>query len=227
MLEIFAAACNNLAHPSNYDIHRIYDMVERAYSSPGRYYHTMKHIKNMNDICSELSKLHESLLLRSDVSMDHLIFATVFHDFVYDIKEPENSVKFSILVAERAMQELGIATSHISKVCELISITDKHQVDPSKKLISEDVQGIFIDSDNSILAASPERYKEYSDQIYLEYSSYGRKLYNAGRKQFLEKTLSQPTIFNNFYMEVSYGDRARENIKNEISELSLSILKDI
>ncbi|MBY0548893.1 MAG: hypothetical protein K2W95_16595 [Candidatus Obscuribacterales bacterium] len=178
--------------------------LEQQYSAPGRYYHTLEHI------CKMLQWLHEF----ESAPPAALQFAAFFHDAVYDTASKLNEE----LSAELAVEMLAKESDNVQMIDEvrrLILCTKKHLPDETNAARS----GLFLDCDLMILAASPEEYKLYTEQIRQEYSQFSDAEYRVGRTHVLKSFISRDRIFFTDQIRREYEDTARANITREIEQL--------
>ncbi|MCU0390241.1 MAG: hypothetical protein MUE81_03925 [Thermoflexibacter sp.] len=179
---------------------KILKELYQAYTHKKRHYHNINHIE---DLLKQVQVFEKQL-----IDIDTIYFATLFHDFIYDVLKNDNEAK-SALYAQKVLGQLNLDTALISKVKNYILATQKHIYTEN----DTDLQ-FFLDIDLAILASEPNRYQLYTQQIRKEYSIYPDFLYNSGRKKALLSFLERERIF--YFYKQDYEIRARENIENEI-----------
>ncbi len=176
----------------------------KAYSSQGRYYHTLEHIEQVLATLNDLRSLSQNYAA--------IEFAAWFHDAVYNPKANDNEEK-SAEYAAMILKGLEIPSSIIEDVYSLIIETKYHQS-------TEDIDSkIFLDADLSILGASATKYKKYAQLIRKEYLWLSPVKYRTGRKQVLQSFLNRERIYFTEKMFFALEQQARENIKEEMEML--------
>jgi predicted metal-dependent HD superfamily phosphohydrolase len=165
----------------------------------GRKYHNWTHVESC------LGYFNRRL---SEFATEELLFAIVYHDSIYN-PESKTNEEDSVSVAKTDLSGLGLDLNKI----ETYILATKH----TGEIYQDDATQCMLDVDLSILGASPELYKNYSDAIRQEYSFVSDKDYFIGRKSFLEKMLVREKLF---YKLTEFEASARLNLKNEIVYLS-------
>lgn len=186
-------------------IKNLFRQIQSAYSSPGRYYHNLNHIDSLLSLSDQYA---------TSVSDKDLIdFAIFYHDIVYSPSESDNELR-SAEVAKNSLTELSVPEEKRAAVVEYIIASKVHAVGANE---NDTDLAWFLDFDMSILGAEWERYLEYSQNVRREYDMYPDLIYNAGRKNFLQQTLSMPFIFHTRQLREKFDRRARENLKRELA----------
>lgn len=177
-----------------------------AYSTPGRHYHTLKHIACV------LNTIYTLKVYAQDFAAVQL--AAWFHDVVYDAQAKDNEERSADYACEM-LTSLGIPRNTITTVCRLILNTKHHQA------AADDYDSqILLDADLAILAANPIQYQEYAHAIRQEYAWVSAAEYIAGRKQVLERFLERQFIYFTPLMFEVAEQSARCNLQAEIQILS-------
>ncbi|MCW5317451.1 hypothetical protein GTQ43_27675 [Nostoc sp. KVJ3] len=176
-----------------------------AYSTPVRYYHTLKHIEHV------LSTIE--ILQGYTNNLPAVQLAAWFHDVVYDTQAQDNEER-SADYAFKVLSSLDIPESTITIVTRLIRNTKYHQA----AMDDYDSQ-VLIDADLAIFATTSVQYPEYSHAIRQEYDWISKADYIAGRRQVLEEFLKRPRIYFTPLMLEFAEASARANIQREIQSL--------
>jgi predicted metal-dependent HD superfamily phosphohydrolase len=187
--------------------HEAFDQLAARYAEPWRHYHTLDHIASMVD------DLHKASGVVSAADMQALLFATYFHDVVYNPRAADNEER-SADCADEVLSQLGVPTAIRAVVRALILKTKGHVTEP------DDFPGqLFLDADLAILGASASEYDRYAAQIRQEYSWVPEPAYRPGRRAILSELLARPLMF----CTAPFRDReatARQNLAREIAGLS-------
>jgi predicted metal-dependent HD superfamily phosphohydrolase len=186
-----------------------YKKILLAYSEAGRFYHTIVHIRQVLDSIDFLIAAGGSSLERDGYRA--LVLAAWFHDVVYDPQKSDNEARSAVWM-ETELNPLGIPEPILQQASKLILATHSHLAPPGDLLTPN-----LLDSDLSILGASPERYDAYASAIRQEYAFLPEEAFRSGRRAVLERFLSRPRIFLTQAAHFAWEEIARENMKREIS----------
>ena len=171
-----------------------------AYSEKQRAYHTVQH-------------LYECLVLLESIRADlkdaySVELALWFHDAVYDPQAKDNELKSAELFEQYLSQDLSIDI--VQKIKRWIIATQWHEVTDELDL------QFLLDIDLAILAASPERFAEYEQQIQQEYAWVDPDVYSIKRKEVLTHFYQAELLYQTEYFQHSFEQRAKMNLKNII-----------
>lgn len=181
----------------------LFEQLQLAYTEPGRYYHTDRHIAE----CLRQAKRYGHLAM----SLVEIEIAIWFHDSVYDTHRNDNEEK-SAEWAERELDQLGAPTKSISRVSEMILATKRH--------LSKNPDTILlIDIDLGVLGADRTIFEQYDQAIRQEYAWVPDADYRLGRSKVLASFLERPAIFQTSAIKNQYEIRARENLYRKIAQL--------
>lgn len=188
-------------------IEKSFKKISRKYSDKNRFYHTMKHISDMIEIIfSYKDKVSD---------FEILIISTFFHDYFYKSTKLNNEEKS----AEKAfdiLSKTNFEKHRIEKVKSNILRTKNHSIENSDD--DFDIK-LFLDSDLKILSAEFEEYINYTHSIKKEYKLIPENIFKKNRIIFLEKTLTSKSIYKTEIFKNNFEEKARENIKTELSIL--------
>lgn len=183
--------------------------LRSAYKGPGRHYHTFKHIAD----CIRFVNRHYG----SGFDASLVKFALFFHDVVYDVKRKDNE-ELSALQWESYAKKSSIYRRIHGKyklVADLIRMTAQHSVPEGSSLLYK----MMSDADMHIFLCPDHHYLEYANNVWKEYSVFGREGYLTGRLAFLD-TVDPQTMF--------YTHQAKRLVHHAVANLDLerTILKD-
>jgi len=188
------------------------EFVERSllisYSYPTiRAYHNWKHIEDCLEELKQMEDTWEIPTIRNGI-----ILALYYHDCVYEPLKDDNEERS----AERAvidLMALGMPEKFTNLVSDLIMLT-KHTGEAT------DFPGeIVMDIDLAVLGKSSKIFRNYEDNIRVEYSGYSSRVYREGRIKVLEHFMNKPKIYQTMYFFKKYEDSARKNIEQSLKEL--------
>ncbi|NTX26608.1 hypothetical protein HT746_05550 [Burkholderia pyrrocinia] len=177
----------------------VWPLVERAYSEPQRFYHTLAHLA---ELFAHLAPY------RAEPRWPIIELAVWAHDFVYATTLPDyanneaRSAQWLVQVTNERCTEswLHAHASHVSVAHDLVLATKSHRL-PDTFASDPDLQRagwIFLDADLAILAAAPDRLREYDRAIAREWAQdpdAPSTAFRAGRKQALEHLRAQHPLF--------------------------------
>ncbi len=184
---------------------KAFNPLVAAYSTPGRYYHTLKHIDHVLSTIQILQGYTNNLAA--------VQLAAWFHDVVYDTEAQDNEER-SADYAFGLLSNLGIPESTITTVTRLILNTKDHQAAEN----DYDSQ-VLLDADLAILATNQVEYGQYAHAIRQEYRWVAEADYITGRRQILERFLRRSRIYFTPLMSEFAEPCARGNIQGEIHSL--------
>jgi predicted metal-dependent HD superfamily phosphohydrolase len=175
------------------------DRLLAAYSTD-RGYHDTRHLA---EVLARLDELGES-------DNVEVVLAAWFHDAVYD--DAGEAEERSARLAEAELPSSGVDPAEVAR---LVRLTEHHDPEPG------DHNGeALCDADLAILAASPERYHEYTAGVRREYAAFSDAAFRAGRRAVLEELASREALFRTAYAREHWEPQARKNLAREIAELS-------
>ncbi|MBC9228630.1 metal-dependent hydrolase [bacterium SPL81] len=177
---------------------KIFNKLIVAYSEKQRAYHTVQH-------------LYECLVLLESIRVDlndanAVALALWFHDAVYEPQAKDNELKSAELFEQYLAQDLSIDI--VEKIKRWIIATQKHEATDELDL------QFLLDIDLAILAASPERFEEYEQQIQQEYAWVDPDVYSIKRKQVLAHFYQTEPLYQTEYFQQNFEQRAKSNLKN-------------
>jgi predicted metal-dependent HD superfamily phosphohydrolase len=190
-----------LAPPGD-DADRIGDQLITRWSEPHRRYHTLDHLRRMLDVVDEH---HEQA---DDPRAVRL--ASWFHDAIYDATRNDNEAR-SAELARSALTDLGVPSD---EVVRLVELTATHDVRPGDRN-----GALLVDADLAILAASPQEYATYTQQVRAEYAFVPDRGFALGRAEILRRFLDRPAIYHITELRQAWEAQARANIMTEIDAL--------
>lgn len=175
---------------------KVFNKLIAAYSEKQRAYHTLQH-------------LYECLVLLDSIRPDlkdaySVELALWFHDAVYDPQAKDNELKSAELFEKYMAQDLSVEI--VEKIKRWIIATQKHE--STNEL---DLQ-FLLDIDLAILAASPERFEEYEQQIQQEYAWVDPDVYSIKRKEVLAHFYQAEPLYQTEYFQQNFEQKAKQNL---------------
>ena len=168
------------------------DLVAR-HTEPHRRYHDLEHLH-------ELVAWFDALDWNAPRDVAR---AMLFHDAVYQPTAKDN---------EDRSAQLALAAGCSERVATWIRLTALH----GQALEVERDAAWFLDADMAILAAEPERFDRYMDEVEAAFAPFVPAfLFRMGRRRFLKKLLDHP-IFLSDRFRSRLEARARANIQRAL-----------
>jgi predicted metal-dependent HD superfamily phosphohydrolase len=180
----------------------------RRYAEPHRRYHTVNHLHHVLVMIDELAENQDLFLVR---------LAAWFHDAVYAVPAGQlSNEEASARLAIRTLGRAGLEQEDLNKVARLVRLTETHV--PG----SRDPEGeLLCDADLAILAAPPDAYARYVEQVRAEYAAVPEPQFLAGRLAVLTE-LADREIFR-----TTGGRRltaaARDNLEAEMRTITAAL----
>ncbi|MEH2375900.1 HD domain-containing protein [Nostoc sp.] len=184
---------------------KVFNCLVAAYSTPSRYYHTLRHIDQVLSTIQILQGYTKNLAA--------VQLAAWFHDVVYDSQAQDNEERSADYALE-LLSNLGIPEDTITTVTRLILNTKNHQA-----AVDDYDSQVLLDADLAILASNLVQYPEYTHAIRQEYAWVAEADYIIGRRQVLEGFLQRSHIYFTPLMSEFAEPSARGNIQAEIQSL--------
>ncbi|NED98949.1 HD domain-containing protein [Phytoactinopolyspora halotolerans] len=180
------------------------DLVSR-WSEPHRHYHGLRHLRA---VLAAIDMLADEARTPDDVRL-----AAWFHDAVYDGR-PGDDEHASAALAERHLSTLALARPRIDEVVRLVLVTIDHDPAPT------DANGaVLCDADLSVLAGTPEEYREYTDAVRRDYSHVADPDFRAGRAAVVDRLLGRDRLFHTAAGHARWEEAARRNLGAELTRL--------
>jgi predicted metal-dependent HD superfamily phosphohydrolase len=179
------------------------DRLVAAYST-GRGYHDLRHLAEV------LQRLDE-LGFGADVEV---VLAAWFHDAVYDGDAGDEERSAQLAETELPGSVVDGRGVDVAEVARLVRLTAAHDPAPG------DRRGEALsDADLAILAAPPERYREYAADVRRDFAHVSDADFRAGRRAVLDDLLSRAALFRTPYARAHWDQAARANLAAEIEAL--------
>ncbi|BDZ42653.1 hypothetical protein GCM10025865_19520 [Paraoerskovia sediminicola] len=195
------------------EIHEVGHRLLEAWTHPDRHFHNLRHLGDVLGRVDELSQeTHDPDLVR---------LAAWYHGVVFDAKDKaayaNKGGEDASASAERAYEELlglGVPQDSAQRVGHLVNALVRHSPDPTDFDCA-----VLCDADLALLAAEPQRYKEYLQDVRDEYAHIPRADYVRARIAILTKLLDRSSLFCS-PLGAAWEEPARQNLGAELQRLS-------
>jgi len=158
----------------------------------------------------ELALWFHDAVYRPPLASNEAASVVYMHDQMRGLDHRLLSMAAYHIFATRPDADDGEAARHLR--ISRLSETARRSVEADRRYVK--------DIDFAILGQPEERYKEYAEQIREEYSFAAKPIYNAARREFLEKLLARDALFVTETFAQRYEVQARKNITAEIRGLA-------
>lgn len=183
------------------DTRRLGEELVARYAEPHRSYHTLRHLEAVLDLVDEFAEEADD--------PDVVRLAAWFHDAVYDPQRDDNEERSAVL-AERMLADTSLAPERVEEVAALVRMTKTHE--------PQDANGrVLCDADLAVLGADAETYAAYTRAVREEYAFVPDEYFDAGRAAVLEQLLALPSLFHTPQGRARFEERARANLRAELS----------
>jgi predicted metal-dependent HD superfamily phosphohydrolase len=181
------------------------DALLTAYADPSRSYHDTRHL---TEVVARLAEIGAAGVAYERVPV---LLAAWFHDAVYDGER--DAEERSAVWAEEALAPL-LDPAAVAEVARLVRLTETHRPE------DDDVNGCALsDADLAILAAPPERYREYVAAVRREYAHVDEESFRRGRAGVLRALLDKRHLFHTDFARDAWERAARDNAEAELAGL--------
>ena len=186
-------------------------LVER-WGSPGRSFHNLKHLVDVLVRVDELvEETHEPDVVR---------LAAWYHGAIFDAADRKayanRGGEDEIASADLARTELlalGVPEARAERVHDLVVALVRHAPNPTDFDCA-----VLCDADLAMLAAEPQKYKSYLQDVRAEYAHLPIQDYVRARVRILHKLLARPSLFVS-PLGAAWEEPARQNLSGELQRL--------
>lgn len=196
-------------------------LLER-WSAPGRHHHGVQHLGDMLARITTLApETHNPELVSLAAFYHGCVFSTAEEDtYTRNGGEDEHE---SARVASSELTAIGISPDTVSRVADLITGMKKQpkEADPSisTTLSAIDIDKLALrDAHLGALAAGPQKYTKYLDQVAKEYSHIPEEDFLRARREIIGKLLARRQIFLS-PLGRQWEAPARDNLEGELERI--------
>ncbi|MBD5786638.1 hypothetical protein IF650_10645 [Cellulosimicrobium terreum] len=182
------------------------------WAQPSRHFHNLRHLADVLGRVDELAQeTHDPDLVR---------LAAWYHGAVFDAKDraayarkggEDESASAALALAE--LGDLGAPQAAAERVAQLVNALVRHAPDPADFDCA-----VLCDADLAMLAAEPQRYKEYLKDVRDEYAHIPPADYVRARIAILSKLMDRRSLFSS-PLGAAWEEAARQNLDAELQRL--------
>lgn len=178
-----------------------FDDLVAHYNEPHRHYHTLAHVSEVLFVID----------LYYPDSPRWLILAAFYHDVIYDPTSKTNEVD-SAAFAKAALGQI-LSPEELSNLARAIELTATHDLNRA-----ESVDEALVVGDLYSLSIDPQLYRANTALIRAEYSMFSDREWARGRRAFIERFLSRPSLPTEARFE-ALESAIRENLLDELARM--------
>jgi len=186
-------------------------LIDR-WDGPGRHFHNLRHLLDVLTHVDELAEeAHEPDLVRLAAWYHGAVFSAA--DVAAYAQKGGEDEAASAELARKELTALGVSPVRAERVYHLVTALTRHA--PA----AGDLDCIVLcDAELAVLAAEPQRYRAYLEEVREEYAHLPVEDYLRARIAILTKLFGRPTIFGSPH-GATWEEAARQNIGAELHRL--------
>jgi predicted metal-dependent HD superfamily phosphohydrolase len=206
------------ATASDDDIRVVGERLLDRWSHPSRTFHNVRHLVDVLGYVDELAEeTHEPDLVRLAAWYHGAVFA---HDTdALHATLDSSDEDASALLASTELTGLGVPERAAQRVRALVGALHRHDADPG------DFDGeVLSDADLALLAAEPQRYKDYLRDVRAEYAQIPQPEFLQARRTIVSRFLARPKLFTS-PMGATWEEPARQNLAAELQRIDKELAR--
>ncbi|WP_275005706.1 HD domain-containing protein [Promicromonospora iranensis] len=177
-----------------------------------RHFHNLRHLAAVLHRVDQLAEeTHEPDLVRLAAWYHGAVFSS--EKKVAEASQGGEQTTASALLAREELTGLGVPTRAAERVAALVNAIVRHAPDPA-----DFDAAVLNDADLAMLAAEPQRYKEYKAAVRQEYAHIPIDVYLKARIRVIERLLARRSLFLS-PMGAAWEEPARQNLDMELHRL--------
>lgn len=213
LLPAFARAARGVgATASDPGIDRAGNRLLERWLDPERKYHNVRHLVDLLQHVDELQQeTHDPNAVR---------LAAWYHGAVFDAAESAAYARrggedeaASAEFARTELADLGVPVTTVEGVATMVETLARHETDTA----SVDC-AVLCDADLAILAAEPQRYRAYTDDVRAEYAHIPIEAFLKARRAIVAKLLAREHLYVS-PLGRGWEHQARQNLTAELARL--------
>jgi predicted metal-dependent HD superfamily phosphohydrolase len=177
-----------------------------------RHFHNLRHLASVLHRVDQLAEeTHEPDVVR---------LAAWYHGAVFSAERKEADAPHggeqstaSAVLAREELTGLGVPPRTADRVADLVNAIVRHAPNPA-----DFDAAVLNDADLAMLAAEPQRYKEYKSAVRAEYAHIPTDVYLKARIRVIERLLARKSLFLS-PMGAAWEEPARQNLDMELHRL--------
>ena len=177
-----------------------------------RHFHNLRHLAAVLHRVDQLAEeTHEPDLVRLAAWYHGAVFSS--EKKVAEASQGGEQSTASALLAHDELTALGVPARAADRVAALVNAIVRHAPNPT-----DFDAAVLNDADLAMLAAEPQRYKEYKAAVRAEYAHIPIEDYLRARIRVIERLLARKSLFLS-PMGAAWEEPARQNLDMELHRL--------
>ncbi|MFD7310584.1 hypothetical protein [Promicromonospora sp. NPDC059942] len=182
------------------------------WADENRHFHNLRHLASVLHRVDELAEeTHEPDLVRLAAWYHGAVFNA--ERKVADASQGGEQTTASAALADKELTGLGVPVRAADRVAALVNAIVRHAPDPT-----DFDAAVLNDADLAMLAAEPQRYKDYKSAVRAEYAHIPAEDYLRARIRVIERLLARKSLFLS-PMGAAWEEPARQNLDMELHRL--------
>lgn len=193
-------------------IEEIGQSLLNRWADENRHFHNLRHLASVLHRVDELAEeTHEPDLVRLAAWYHGAVFNA--ERKVADASQGGEQTTASAVLAYQELTGLGVPERAADRVAALVNAIVRHAPDPA-----DFDAAVLNDADLAMLAAEPQRYKDYKSAVRAEYAHIPTGDYLRARIRVIERLLARKSLFLS-PMGAAWEEPARQNLDMELHRL--------
>ncbi|WP_036964101.1 HD domain-containing protein [Promicromonospora kroppenstedtii] len=193
-------------------IEEIGQSLLNRWADENRHFHNLRHLASVLHRVDELAEeTHEPDLVRLAAWYHGAVFNA--ERKVADASQGGEQTTASAMLAHDELTRLGVPERAADRVAALVNAIVRHAPDPA-----DFDAAVLNDADLAMLAAEPQRYKDYKSAVRAEYAHIPAEDYLRARIRVIERLLARKSLFLS-PMGAAWEEPARQNLDMELHRL--------
>ena len=219
LISAFTRACIGAGATATPDeIEKVGESLLERWSEPGRHFHNLRHLTDVLARVDELAEeTHEPDLVR---------LAAWYHGAIFDAADGASYAhrggedeRASAILAREDLTGLGVREKRVDRVVDLVVALRRH----SPRADDFDC-AVLCDADLAMLAAEPQRYRAYLEEVRAEYAHLPLEKFVRARIAILERLLGRDKLFAS-PLGAAWEESARQNVGAELHRLTKELAR--
>ncbi|WP_227589917.1 HD domain-containing protein [Demequina pelophila] len=188
------------------------------WTNPARRFHDVRHLV---ELLTRVDELQQETRKPQCVRLAAWYHGAVFSSDTETAKAHRGGEDeaASAQYAREQLSALGVPEEKVESIAEMVHNLLRHSALPGSPDAS-----VLSDADLAILAAEPQRYKAYTEDVRAEYAHIPDEDFYRSRRAIIGKLLSRPRLYTS-PLGLTWESQARQNLTAEAARLDKALRK--